>query len=245
MSLVTRPEELSREGEAMIQAAKALAVVDDATYVEAGERRKTVKLYLARVADLFDPIDKAQIEARRVTIAQRKGVEQYALEADEVYKRGRLAYEEAQESRRLEAERLARIERERLEAEARAAAEVEAARLRKAEEDRQLAAAAEAEARGDRAAAERIIAQPIVVPAPTPVVVFSPPPVEVAAPPKVEGISARVKWYFTIDDPALVPAEYKAIDEKKIQGVVNALKDQTRIPGVRVFSRRNESVRTR
>jgi hypothetical protein len=245
MSLVTKPEDLSREGEAMTRSAQAFVVRDDASYTEAGERRKTIRLYLQRVADLFDPIDRAQIEARRVTIQQRKGVEQHALEADEIYGRGRLAYEADQDAKRIETERLARRERERLEAEAAEHAKAETDRLRKAEEDRRLVKAADAEARGDTEAAERIIAAPIVVPAVAPAVVFSPPPRRAAVPPKVEGISSRVDWDFEVADPALVPDTYKVIDERKIRGVVRALKDQTHIPGVRVFPRRNEAVRTR
>ena len=65
-----------------------------------------------------------------------------------------------------------------------------------------------------------------------------------AAPPKVKGISSSIEWKFVVEDPALVPREYLSVDDKKIRGVVEALKDQTRIPGVRVFPRRNESVRT-
>lgn len=244
--LAVKPdEELSQEGAALIQAAERLLVSDDATYAEAGERRKTVKMYLARVADLFDPIDRAQIDARAVTIAQRKSVEQYAIQADGIYKRRRLDYETAQEAKRLEAERLARIERERLEAVTRAAAEATQKRLQAEEEDRQIAAAAAAEARGDLETAERIIAAPVVIPLVMPLPVVEPPSVLVAAPPKVEGIASRTEWDFEVTNPAIVPDEYKAIviDEKRIRGVVRALKGATRIPGVRVFPRRNESVR--
>ena len=245
MSLVTsRPEDLSRDGEAMIQAARNLVVRDDASYTEAGERRRLVKAYLQRVADLFDPIDRAQIEARRVTISQRKWVEQYALEADEIYKRGRLGYEDALHLARLEAEQLAAIERERVEAEARAVAEVETERLRTAEEDRRLAAATAAEARGDHESAERIIAAPIVVPTVAPAIAFTPPTAS-NAPPRVEGIASRMDWDYEVVDAALLPREYLVVNDKAIRGVVRALKDKTSIPGVRVFPRRNEAVRAR
>lgn len=53
--------------------------------------------------------------------------------------------------------------------------------------------------------------------------------------PKVSGISDRKVWQFEITDPAKVPDKYKVIDEKKIRGVVRAMKGDTEIPGVRVF----------
>lgn len=55
--------------------------------------------------------------------------------------------------------------------------------------------------------------------------------------PDVAGFSVRKDWDFVIEDPSLVPAEYKIIDEKKIRAVAKALKDQCRIPGVRVFEK--------
>ena len=236
-------EELSREGEAMIETAKALVVGDDQTYVLAGERRKLVKAYLARVADLFDPIDRAQIESRRVTITQRRSVEQYAIEADEIYKRGRLAYEAEQNRLRLEAEARAIDERARLEANAAFAADQERRRLQAEEDDRRLRAAVDAEARGDIEAAERILARPSAVPVVRPAPIFAPPLPAPAEPPKVEGIVSRTEWTYEITEPFSVPREYLQIDHKAIGAVVRALKAQTKIPGVRVFARMNESVR--
>lgn len=59
----------------------------------------------------------------------------------------------------------------------------------------------------------------------------------VQAVPEVEGFSTRKDWSFVIEDASKIPDEYKVIDEKKIRAVVKALKDQCKIPGVRVFEK--------
>ena len=52
--------------------------------------------------------------------------------------------------------------------------------------------------------------------------------------PKVKGTSSRKTYSFVIENVALLPREYMMPDEKKIGGVVRAMKDTTNIPGVRV-----------
>ncbi len=61
-------------------------------------------------------------------------------------------------------------------------------------------------------------------------------PVIQREPPKVAGIVMREAWKFEVTDPALVPREYLSVDEKKIRAVVQALKGDAKIPGVRVYS---------
>ena len=56
--------------------------------------------------------------------------------------------------------------------------------------------------------------------------------------PKVAGIATREVWRFEVTDPALVPREYLVVDEAKIGKVVRALKGDTAIAGVRVYSER-------
>jgi hypothetical protein len=54
--------------------------------------------------------------------------------------------------------------------------------------------------------------------------------------PKVTGIVPKKAWKFEVVDPAKVPREYLAVDEKKIGAVVRALRGDTQIAGVRVWS---------
>ena len=54
--------------------------------------------------------------------------------------------------------------------------------------------------------------------------------------PKMAGISFTEVWHFEIVDVKQIPRDYMIPDERKIQGVVKALKDKTSISGIRVYS---------
>ena len=64
------------------------------------------------------------------------------------------------------------------------------------------------------------------------------------AAPKVAGISTRPVWKFEVIDASKVPDQYKTVDEKKIGGVVRALKGDTDIPGVRVWEESTMAARS-
>ena len=53
--------------------------------------------------------------------------------------------------------------------------------------------------------------------------------------PKVAGVATREVWRFEIERPELVPREMCVPDEKRIRAVVQALKGESRIAGVRVW----------
>jgi hypothetical protein len=61
-------------------------------------------------------------------------------------------------------------------------------------------------------------------------------PVLPKATPKVAGVQVREVWKFAIEDEAKLPREYTMPDEQKIRRVVQALKSDARIAGVRVWS---------
>lgn len=54
--------------------------------------------------------------------------------------------------------------------------------------------------------------------------------------PKVTGIATREQWKFEVTDAALLPREHTLPNMTSIGGVVRALKGNTSIPGVRVWS---------
>jgi len=114
----------------------------------------------------------------------------------------------------------ARIEQRRLEAEARRQAE-----------DGRLKAAIGVEEMGDSDLAAKVLDMPVeVAPVSCPVV---------SAPPKVAGAGVMVEvWKFEIVDATLIPRKYLTVNESAIGGVVRALKGETDIPGVRVYSQR-------
>jgi len=63
--------------------------------------------------------------------------------------------------------------------------------------------------------------------------------------PEVEGIYHVELWDFEIVDKDKIPDEYKIVDEKKIRGVVKAMKENTNIPGIRVFKKLSERVKAK
>ncbi len=54
--------------------------------------------------------------------------------------------------------------------------------------------------------------------------------------PTIRGVSFTEKWHFQIVDAMKIPREYLMIDERKIQDVVDALKANTKIDGIEVYS---------
>jgi len=60
---------------------------------------------------------------------------------------------------------------------------------------------------------------------------------------KQKGESTRKNWKFEIIDEKQIPREYLLVDETKIRKVVQALKGDTNIPGVRVYSEKSMSFR--
>lgn len=257
MTLVAAPgiaadaPKLQEQAGALTRTAAALQVVDAESFVTGGELLKDANAYLKRVAEVFDPIDRAQIEARRVTIEQRKKLEAPAVAVKEALGKRLADYEKEQQRLRREEEERQRQERERLEAEERERVRQEQERLQREAEERALEEAAAAEAAGDTELAERIVATPPVVETPAPRPVFTPPAL-VRTPPKVEGVSFRDNWSAEVHDlAALVKAAaadpqylgYLVANQTALNGVARALKDNLRIPGVRSRNDRTTSAR--
>jgi ribosome biogenesis SPOUT family RNA methylase Rps3 len=106
--------------------------------------------------------------------------------------------------------------------------QMEQDRIRREEERKRIAAEE----------AEKKEAEETGAPAPEPVVAAPAP-----EPEKVEGVSFVENWTFEIEDKAKIPLEYMIPDEKKIRGVVKAMKGDTSIPGVKAFA--EQTVRAR
>lgn len=63
-------------------------------------------------------------------------------------------------------------------------------------------------------------------------------PVPSGEAPKVDGLTFREHWQFEVQDPNAVPREFLKPDDEKIGRMVRAMRGETRIPGVRVWSTR-------
>ena len=236
----TTVQHVESQGFALVDQARVLAVVDSESFQRAGLLRQAIKAYLKKVAEVCDPVIEAGLHAHRTALKQKTTLEAPALEADKLAMGRMVEYDQAQKARVREAELAVQRERERLEAEARAKAEVERKRLEAAAEERMVADALEAEARGDTEAAATIMAAP-----PAPVVVV-PEPIFVPLPqievPKAEGISTREVWKAEVVDlSALVAAvasgrqsmAFLLPNQVALNGMARAQKGMLAIPGVK------------
>lgn len=177
---------------------------------------RTIKAALTRFADEQERIRRE--EQRKLEEAARKERERLEAQAREAERKAR---------EKAEAERRAAEE-------ARQAAEKAAAEGRAEEARKAAAAAAAADARA--AATEAKAASKVEAIETRAAAVVA--PVVVREPPKVAGVATREVWKFRVVNPALVPDQYKVIDEARIRKVVQALKTDANIPGVEVYAER-------
>lgn len=243
---------LNQQGGELARAVAALAVVDDPTFTQAGEWLRTIKGYLGRVAEVFDPIVDAAHRAHKVAVEQRKGLLTHALDAERTLKARMALYEQEQERKRREAEAAAARERARLEAEERARVAAEQRRLQAEAEEQRLVEAVKAEQAGDKDAAERLVAAPVEVAPVVPKPVFVPPVVAVQAP-RVEGVSFRDEWSAEVVDLSAlvkavaggtVPLTVIKADQVALNGLARSLREAMSIPGVKAVSRRVVAARS-
>ncbi|HLF13209.1 MAG TPA: hypothetical protein VJA26_18570 [Gammaproteobacteria bacterium] len=187
---------------------------------------------------LVKPIDEA-----RKRIQEFFGAPLAFLEKAEGIVKGKLTtFQNEQERIRREeqrkAEEAARKERERLEAQAREterkAREKAAAERRAAEEAAAAGRAEEAARLAERAAATENKAAEKAIELEQRAAAIVAPVIQREAP-KVAGLSMRETPKFEIVDASKLPREYLVADESRIRKVVNALKMDANIPGVRVW----------
>jgi hypothetical protein len=252
IAAIEAPQQIARQVDDLKTQAASLQITDQVSLDQAAEMRLAAVGMLKRIAEVFDPIDRAQIEARRVTIAQRKALEDPATFVKDTLGRRMAEYDELVKRQRREAEEAAQRERDRLEREAAAAAEAERVRLQSEADQRAIDAAAAAEAAGDTELAERIIAAPPVVEAPPPKPVFMPP---VAAPRAAvaAGTSFRDNYRAEITNlMALVraiaagtqPLALVLPNQVALNGLARSLKDAMAVPGVRAVNDRTTAQRS-
>lgn len=201
-------EVVAKKALSIPEQARAIQVVDNETYSQAGEILVTIKGLRKEIGAAFDPIIKKAHEAHKEAKAQKDKAEAPLIEAENIIKPALAAYDREQERLRREEE-----ERQR---------EI----ARKAEEERRLREAEQAEKEGRNEEAQAMIEEPVYVP---PVVIEK-------TTPKVQGISMQKVWKFRIVNEALIPREYMAPDQVKIGGVARATKGSIQIPGVEIYS---------
>lgn len=182
------------------------------SYQLAGEDLKRIKGAMKRLEDLRTAITRPMDAAKRAVMDLFRQPAERLETAERTIKGAMVSYAN-------EMERQQREERDRAEREA------------QAERDRLAAAAARAADRGEADTADAIQQQADSVAAVVPI----------RETPKIAGIHFRDVWKFEITDAAAIPREFLQVDEQKIRRVVQAMKGDTRIPGVRPYAEKQPS----
>lgn len=232
---------IERQNQDLTSRAMALTVVNNQQMLEASELVKAVAAQRKEVAATFNPIIERAHAAHKEALAQKAKFDGPLEQAQRRLAGCIGSYQAEQERIRREAQ----AEAERLQREAEAK---ERARLKAEEEDRILAAAAQAEDAGDAELAEAIVSAPVVVELPPPAPVIVPRSV-----PAVQGIVSRETWKAEcVDLMALVKAvaagtvPLRAImaNDVFLGQQARSLKELCRYPGVRVWSESSVAVRS-
>jgi hypothetical protein len=187
--------------------ARAITVIDAATYTQAGELIVIFRKLKKKVDDTFVPIKKAMDAAKKIILDKEKEHHKPIDDAIALVTREMMNYRKIEAETRAEAERKLQDE------------------ARKKAEEAKLADAVAAEKAGESKVAEAIMSAKTEVPT-----------IKLTSEaPKVKGVSFRENWTYEITNKDLIPEEYWILDESAIGKVVRALKDKTNIPGIRVY----------
>lgn len=246
LSIPAPDQAVVTDAEKILAAATEYRVTTAQQYADAGEQLKAIKAKYKELDEQRREITKPLDAAKKRAMDFFSKPLDFLTRAESAIKRGMIAFSEEQERIRREeqrkAEEAAQKERDRL---AKIAAEAEA--KARAEQDRLRREAESAAAAGRAAEAAKLAAQAAkveekaavraeVMEQRTAAVVA---PVIHREPPKVTGVSAREVWKFEVTDATAVPREYMVPDETKIRKVVNALKGDTQIAGVKVWAEKS------
>jgi hypothetical protein len=212
----TSLEKLNQEVRGYPKQASDIIIHDEKTLKAGNDFLLAIKAMRKKIAETFNPIiDKAH-KAHKEAVAKKKEIEEPLIRAENEVKLRIASYVKKIEEERREAERkAAEEEQKRLEA------QIHAEEL-----------ARELEERGhDREAKEVRDRVP-----------------EFKAPvlPKTPTLNnVQVKWFYKweVEDINKVPRQFLIVDRAKVTAYVNAHKEQTNIPGIRVFKESSVAAR--
>lgn len=206
--IASNPEvrELTAQNETLLAVGTNYRIASAAEYSVAGLELKRVKDAQKKLDDLRKSMTRPIDAAKKAIMDFFRGPESKLAQAETGIKRAMIGFSEEQDRIRREEQRKAD----------------EAARKQQ-EKLQQQAAKAIASGKVEKAVELETRAATVVA------------PVIQREPPKVAGVNMRDVWKYEITDPDALPREYTMPDEKKIGGVVRAMKGDTAIAGVRVW----------
>ena len=200
-------KELTAQTEQLLALSATYTVATAAQYTDAGEQLKSIKAAAKKLDTLRKSMTQPLDLAKKAIMDFFRAPEEKLARAESGIKRAMIAYSDEQDRIRREEQRKADE-----------AAQRERERLAK-----QAAAAA---AKGNETKADALEQRAATVVA----------PIIQREAPKVSGVNTREVWLFEVVDEAAVPRQFMSVDESKIRKVVGALKGDTVIGGVRVYS---------
>ena len=208
-------KELSEQSTQIAESVLIFKVVTADQYEQAGEKLKDIKGAQKRLDTLRKSFTQPLDQAKSAIMDFFRKPEEKLKQAETGLKRVMLSYVEEQERIRREAQ--ARLD--------------EDARKQREKLEEQARKAAE---KGKTEKSDILLTKAALVEA----------PVVVAQQSKVSGQNIREEWDFEIVNAAEIPREYLMPDEVKIRKMVKAFKEDAKIPGVKIFSRKNLSSRS-
>jgi len=206
---IKTPADLEQECPAFLVWAKALNVSGPAEYQIAADNLKDIKSALKRVEDFFKPMKKSADETKRKILDAERKLTVPLNEAEQLAKQAMLAYQRAEDAKRL-------AEQRKLQAEADERARREREALAK-----KAAAAKKPETRERYQEAAAAVVAPVVSVA--------------SQTPAVTGLTTRKVWKARVVDAAKVPRDFLAVDERKLDQYAKAMRDAASVPGVEFY----------
>jgi hypothetical protein len=207
IQLADETNEIESKALAIPEQAKLIVVTDNDTMAMADNTVDAISDMMKEVDSTFKPMADKAFQTHREITGRWKQIKQ-PLEDAKTY----LVNQIKGYKRKVQ---------EAVEAEQRRLTEI----ARKQEEERRLAEAIQAEQEGNEAEAQAIIEEEMFVP--TPVVHVDTP--------KLDNRRYATRWTWKVTDINKVPREYLMVDQIKVNGIVRAMKGQTRIAGIEVF----------
>lgn len=179
---------------------------------------------IAQIKAHYEPMKKKAHEAHKTVCNEETKMLDNLPDAVNAGQKAADAYLTS-ERNRLQAIEDARVKKERADAEA----------LRREQEEAALKRATELEKQGRPDLAEKVMETAATI-AETPILAPEPVKVEI---PKTAGVAQRTVWDFEVIDKALVPDQYKTLNETLIKAMIKS----NEIPGIRRFQRQATSLR--
>ena len=213
---IEQREALSTQVIRQTVAVDTLKITCDEDYEIAAELLKDLKRLDKEIAEFFKPVVKAWHEGHKDVKAQENTLRDPLVKILDRLGKVMGKYQADLEQQR-------KIEREMVLAQQKAEMDASALEIAQGLEES-----------GDSAGAQAVVEQAAKMQPEVNVESFAP---------HVRGTAKRTTWQFEIVNPDLVPDKYWVINEQMIQAEVNACKENTNIPGVRVTSETKVSAR--